>query len=151
MKPITRTLAHAWPATVATAALLAACALAPALAARVAAPLSPADAAYQQQRGVCLGGQSNQDLATCLSEAVSARDQSRRGQLLTDNAQTLAANALLRCRVHRSTTDREACENMVRGEGQVSGTAQSGGLIRQFTTLLPGTAESTEVEAPAKR
>lgn len=145
MKLTPRTLVHA------TAALAAVCALAPALAARAAPADSPADRAYQQQRLVCTGGQSNQDLATCLLEAVSARDQARRGQLLTDDARTLAANALLRCRVHRSTTDREACESMVRGEGEVSGTAQAGGRIQQYTTLQPGSSPATVQGVPPER
>lgn len=127
----------------ATVALAAACALAPALAARPAPATNAAEQAYQQQRRVCTEGRSNQDLATCLKEAVSARDQTRRGDLITEDAQTLAANALLRCRVHRSTVDREACEGMVRGAGEVSGTAQGGGRIQQFTTLVPGSSPAT--------
>jgi hypothetical protein len=142
MKLNARTFVHA------TAALAAACALAPALAARAAPAPNPAELAYQQQRLVCTSGQSNQDLAACLSEAVSARDQTRRGQLLTEDAQTLATNALLRCRVHRSTTDREACENMVRGEGEVSGSAQAGGRIQQYTTLRPGSSATTVQDVP---
>jgi hypothetical protein len=127
----------------ATAALAAACAMAPALAARATPATNAAELAYQQQRRVCTEGRSNQDLATCLKEAVSARDQTRRGDLITEDARTLAANALLRCRVHRSTVDREACEGMVRGAGEVSGTAQGGGRIQQFTTLVPGSSPAT--------
>jgi hypothetical protein len=100
---------------------------------------------------VCTEGKSNQDLATCLKEAVSARDQARRGDLITEDAQTLAVNALLRCRVHRSTVDRQACENMVRGEGEVSGTVQAGGRIQQITTVLPGSPPATVQAEPAQR
>lgn len=146
----THTLAKAWPFTVAAAALVAACAMAPAMAARASASMSAVDQAYQQQRQRCLSGQSNQDQATCLREAVSARDQARRGQLQGDDARTLAANALLRCQVHKAKVDREACESMVRGEGEVSGSSQAGGRIQQITTLMPGTSPSTVQTAPSE-
>jgi hypothetical protein len=65
--------------------------------------------------------------------------------------QTLADNALLRCGVHRVSIDREARENMVLGEGQVSGTAQQGGRMRQLTTRVPGDPADTPKDVPPAR
>jgi len=113
------------------AALLAACVL-PAWAATAAPSL------YEQERQRCLDGRTHQDQRTCMQEANAARDQIRRGLLRTEDAVTLAANALRRCEVHKVEADRKACKSMARGEGEVAGTAATGGVLRAYTTITVG-------------
>jgi hypothetical protein len=113
------------------AVLIAACAM-PAWAATASASL------YEQERQRCLDGRTHQDQRTCLQEANAARDQIRRGLLRTEDAATLAANAVLRCEVHKVEADRKACVSMARGEGEVAGTAATGGVIRAYTTITVG-------------
>ena len=104
---------------------------------------------YQQERQRCLDGRTQQDQRTCLQEANAARDQVRRGLLQTQDAATLAANAVRRCEVHKIEADRKACVSMARGEGEVAGTAATGGVIRAYTTITVGPVPAADVPASA--
>ncbi len=119
---------------------------APAWSASKAAPMSEEDAVFQKERAVCLNGQSNQDRATCLNETVSARSAARAGRLESESARTLAANAMRRCKAQPMGDERSACESKVRGEGQVSGTAAAGGVLKTMTTIEQ--AEPAQGTAP---
>ena len=117
-----------------------------------AVPVSEEEARYQKERAVCISGQSNQDRGTCLAEAVSARAAARAGRLESENARTLAANAMRRCKAQPQGDDRAACESKVRGEGQVSGTPAAGGVLKTMTTIEqpePAPAKATAPVAPA--
>ena len=94
---------------------------------------SPA-AIYETDRAACLSGRTQQDRETCLYEARSVLAQSRAGTITTAPAQTLAANALLRCQVHTVAADRSDCERMVRGEGETKGSVAAGGEVKSLTT-----------------
>ena len=102
------------PTRVGHAALLALLLAAAPAWASMAAPMPEEEALYQKERAVCMNGQSNQDRATCLSEAVSARNAARAGRLDSENARTLAANALRRCKAQPKVEDRAACASNVR-------------------------------------
>jgi hypothetical protein len=104
---------------------------------------------YQQERQRCLDGRTHQDQRTCLQEANAARDQMRRGLLQTEDAATLAANAVRRCEVHKIEADRKACVSMARGEGEVAGTAATGGVIRAYTTITVGPVPTADAPASA--
>jgi hypothetical protein len=97
--------------------------------------LSQARARYQRERAACLSGQSNQDRATCLKEAGAALQAARRGNF-TDDASTYDRNRLLRCE-RVAAADREDCLRRMRGEGTVSGSAESGGIYRELRTTVP--------------
>ena len=130
--------------------LMLALAAAPAWSATKVAPMSEEDAMFQKERAVCLTGQSNQDRATCMDEAVSARSAARAGRLESESARTLAANAMRRCKAQPKGDDRAACESKVRGEGQVSGTAAAGGVLKTMTTIeQPEPAQVTAPVVPA--
>ncbi len=105
-----------------------------AVAAGTATSRTDADARYRLERATCVEGRSPQDRSTCLKEAGAARAEARRQGL--DNGETAAqlrANALQRCqRVHDD--DRNACERMVLGGGQRSGSVAAGGVLMQITT-----------------
>lgn len=92
---------------------------------------SQAQQRYQQERAVCLSGQSHQDRATCLTEANNAYAEARRGGLSVGNNTDLQANALARCDA-QPPADRQACVLRIQGEGSVDGSVKSGGVIRQI-------------------
>jgi hypothetical protein len=118
---------------------LSACAVGALLVAGMAAAaggnLAEAQARYQQDRAACIGGQSNQDRATCLQEAGAALQEAKRGRL-GDDQSSYEQNRLLRCdRV--AAGDREDCLRRMRGEGTVSGSVESGGIYRELRTTVP--------------
>lgn len=112
--------------------LLCACA---ALAAN-AGDLTVAQERYRQDMAVCNSGQAHQDLATCRLEARNALAEARRGGL-NDAPGQYQQNALQRCAAHMGD-DRSACEARMRGQGRVEGSVESGGILRESVTIVPG-------------
>lgn len=96
-------------------------------------PASEANARYVQERAACLKGSSNQDRATCLKEAAAALKEAKAGHL-NDSQQDFAANALLRCKA-LPADQQELCHRRMRGESQVSGSVQQGGVLRELTVI----------------
>jgi hypothetical protein len=96
---------------------------------------------YQQERAMCMSGQSNQDRATCLQEAGAAFAQARREGLDDGPAVQYQRNALQRCEA-LSGDDRQACVARMQGQGTTSGSAAAGGIYRELVTR--------EVVAPAQ-
>ncbi|MGE3349310.1 MAG: hypothetical protein AB7I35_17920 [Ramlibacter sp.] len=90
---------------------------------------SAAQERYQQERAVCLSGQSQQDRATCLREAGAAYAQARKGDLASTGSTDYEANALARCNA-QPPADRDACVLRIR-QGTVQGSVNGGGLIRE--------------------
>lgn len=87
-----------------------------------------------QERQNCMDGRTNQDRATCLREAGAARQESQRGNL-RDNAD-YSSNASKRCAA--LPADQKAdCERRSMGEGSVSGSVGSGGVVRELVTPVP--------------
>lgn len=93
---------------------------------------SAADTRYAAERATCMNGKSNQDRTTCLKEAGAARDEARRNQL-SDGSPDYKANALARCE-RVAEADRKDCRAMINGAGTTSGTAASGGVMRELVT-----------------
>jgi hypothetical protein len=93
---------------------------------------SDAAARYQQERAVCMSGQSNQDQATCLREAGAAYAQAKKGNLGDDPAQ-YKANSSKRCE-RLPDTDRRDCMARMDGQGTTSGSAAAGGISRELVT-----------------
>jgi hypothetical protein len=92
---------------------------------------SEAQLRYQQERAVCLNGQSNQERATCLKEAGAAFAQAKRESLGRSDEGALQRNRNLRCDAFKGG-DREDCVRRVGGEGVTSGSAQQGGSLREL-------------------
>ena len=86
---------------------------------------------YQQDRQLCLSGQSNQDQATCLREAGAVRQQNTAAQSQA-SAEEMAANALRRCDVFNGDA-RQSCLARMQGQGSVQGSAAAGGILRELT------------------
>ena len=122
-----------------------------------AEPSAPAPAAstsaasrYQQDRAACMNGQSNQDRATCLKEAGAAYAEAKHGGLkvtgATGGQADREANASQRC-MSLPAEESKACMARMRGEGSTSGTAASGGILRELGTVQPAaTAASAAVK-----
>ncbi|KAF1020232.1 MAG: hypothetical protein GAK30_02656 [Paracidovorax wautersii] len=84
-------------------------------------------------------------------EAGAAAAEARRGNL-KDQGQDYRANALQRCAPLPADL-RGDCESRVRGEGQVSGSVQGGGILRETvtTTIVPAPAPAPDpAPAPAE-
>jgi UDP-N-acetylmuramoylalanine-D-glutamate ligase len=100
--------------------------------------LSLAEQLYQQERAVCLSGQSNQDRATCLQEAGAALGEARRHNLGTANAGEIGHNRMLRCDA-LPAADREDCTRRMQGDGITTGSVEQGGLLRELSRpVAPG-------------
>lgn len=94
-------------------------------------------ARYEKERAVCLNGKSNQDQATCLKEAGAAREEAKRGQL-NDGQARYRKNQLERCDT-LPNADREECRARIK-HGEVSGTPEAGGVLRELRTTVPATS-----------
>jgi hypothetical protein len=121
--------------------LVLAAALSPIFADAAAQPAGSPDAVYQAERADCQAGRTQQDLKTCLYEAVSARDAARKGLLMTESPQVLSDNAQQRCQAQAAGPDRLACERMAQGAGRVSGSVAAGGELHELTTVVPPTPQ----------
>ena len=93
-----------------------------------------ASTSIAQERQNCMDGKTNQDRATCLREAGAAKQESQRGNL-RDSAD-YSRNASKRC--DALPADQKAdCERRTMGEGSVSGSVGSGGVVRERRTPVP--------------
>jgi hypothetical protein len=87
-----------------------------------------------QERQNCMDGKTDQDRATCLREAGAAKQESQRGNLRDSG--DYGSNASKRCAV--LPADQKAdCERRSMGEGSVSGSVGSGGVVRELVTPVP--------------
>ena len=87
-----------------------------------------------QERQNCVDGKTNQDRATCLREAGAAKQESQRGNLRDSG--DYGSNASRRC--DTLPADQKAdCERRSMGEGSVSGSVGSGGVVRELVTPVP--------------
>jgi hypothetical protein len=87
-----------------------------------------------QERQNCMDGKTNQDRTTCLREAGAAKQESQRGNLRDSG--DYGSNASKRC--DTLPADQKAdCERRSMGEGSVSGSVGSGGVVRELVTPVP--------------
>lgn len=91
---------------------------------------------YEKERAVCMNGQSNQTRATCLREAGAAYEEAKRHGL-GNGAAPYERNAMQRCENFKNE-DRAACEARMMGQGTTSGSAASGGILRELEVTTPG-------------
>jgi hypothetical protein len=109
-----------------------------------AAPNAEALARYQKERAACTQGQTQQSRHDCLREAEAAYAELRSGKL--DEVGTPdARNAVLRCDVHTGD-ERLACLARMQGQGSTSGTAATGGILRESTVRRVGDEPPVVVE-----
>ena len=95
---------------------------------------SGAGSTIAQERQNCMDGKTNQDRATCLREAGAAKQEAQRGNLRDSG--DYGSNASKRC--DTLPADQKAdCERRSMGEGSVSGSVGSGGVVRELVTPVP--------------
>ena len=95
------------------------------------------EANYQNARTACQSMAVPSDRTNCLRDAGAARAQALRTGPSSTSPEQLQRNALQRCQVHKSAEDQAICERMARGDGNTSGSVESGGVIREITTQVP--------------
>lgn len=99
---------------------------------------------YQKEVLACNQGKTQQDKATCLTEARSAHAVPK--QSLTTGAQAdLQANALQRCNA-LTGDDKLACRARIEGQGKTTGSVAGGGVLREMHEVQIATPASS----PAK-
>lgn len=120
----------------------------PALADERLAQFDSIEARYQLERAGCLTKFSRESRETCLKEAEGARAEARRGQLRNqEDPRTLEQNARRRCQ-DLPAERRADCERMARDDAKISGSVESGGVLKEITTRSVETVET--VETPPK-
>ncbi|MET0962502.1 MAG: hypothetical protein ABWY05_06735 [Noviherbaspirillum sp.] len=87
-----------------------------------------------QERANCMSGNTNQDRAACLHEAGAAKQESQRGNLRDTG--DYGSNASKRCAA-LPAVEKADCERRAMGEGSVSGSVGSGGVVRELVTPVP--------------
>jgi hypothetical protein len=98
------------------------------------------EANYQSARSACQSMAVPADRSNCLRDAGAARAQALRTGPSSTSREQLERNALQRCQAHTSAEDKATCERMARGDGNTTGSVQSGGVIREITTPVPAPA-----------
>jgi hypothetical protein len=93
-----------------------------------------ASSTIAQERQNCVDGQTNQDRATCLREAGAAKQESQSGKL--SDSGDYRSNASKRCET-LPADQKSDCERRAMGEGSVSGSVGSGGVVRELVTPVP--------------
>ncbi|MDB5817962.1 MAG: hypothetical protein JWQ11_1602 [Rhizobacter sp.] len=96
-----------------------------------------AQAQYKAQVAACNNGSSNQDKATCMKEATNALADSRKGSLAEGNT-AYDQNALTRCNSLPSGEQAD-CKARIQNPSMTSGSASSGGVLRESVTRTVGT------------
>lgn len=92
------------------------------------------NATIQKERADCMSGNSQQDQATCMREAGAAKQESQRGNLRDSG--DYQSNASKRCAA-LPAAEKADCERRAKGEGSVSGSVGSGGVVRELVTPVP--------------
>ncbi|MFP5466313.1 MAG: hypothetical protein ACLGG8_02130 [Gammaproteobacteria bacterium] len=91
------------------------------------------DAQYRADRQACMARPDPESRRDCLRDVGAVRQEALRGTRDPGvDAAQLERNALARCTVHKDKIDHALCLQMVRGEGQASGSVEGGGVIRQI-------------------
>jgi hypothetical protein len=99
------------------------------------------DAQYQRDRSACEGRQDPSSREACLREAGAVRQEALRGKVGGSTTPSdWLRNALVRCQAHQDALDRSLCERQMKGEGQVQGSVEGGGVLREITITIEPTA-----------
>jgi len=109
--------------------------------------LKAIEARYQAERAACESGRAAQDRETCLQEAVNARAAARRGEL-DDVPGTYEKNAVARCEV-LPEEERDLCRRRARGEGEVKGSVEGGGILREYREVTLPSVKPQLQQVPA--
>lgn len=113
------------------------------------AELAELRALHQRELADCRSGRTGQALSACLREAHASYAQAQRGGL-DNGAAAYAANARQRCNA-LSGSDKSDCLDRMAGHGTVSGSVESGGMLRELTTYSVGARPAASAPPPKPR
>ena len=105
-------------------------------------------AIYERDRAACETGRSTQERSLCLHDVTVAYRMAHTNKPYDLDPSTYLRNQALRCGPLKDK-DLEACMARMRGAGSTSGSVESGGILRELTTIEVGTVES-EAKPAAK-
>lgn len=89
------------------------------------------------ERAACLREEPGAARSDCLREVAAARASRRSADTRVDQSpEALARHAVQRCQTF-SGERRSICERMARGEGEVAGSVEAGGMLRSLETRKP--------------
>jgi hypothetical protein len=97
--------------------------------------LADAKARYIQDMADCSSGRTSQDIATCRLEARNSLADANRARP-SESLEQYKQNALQRCQVHRGD-DRVDCEARILDIGNVNGSVDGGGMLRESIRVVP--------------
>ena len=99
-----------------------------------------AQSSYQQDVAACKSGRTGQALDACLREAGAARQERSRQNLREESPEQLQQNMVARCN-RLPETQRQNCVTQMTAPGNVRGSVQGGGVLRETVIQVPaGTA-----------
>lgn len=101
---------------------------------------------YQQDIAACKSGATGQDQAACLREAGAARQEAGSNNLKDGSTDQYQQNMLDRCN-RLPATSRQDCVTQMTSPGNVRGSVQSGGVLRE--TVIPVPADTVPPAAGA--
>ncbi len=95
------------------------------------------EALFQQDRAACMDSASMHERSSCLREAGAVRAEALKGMRpAAPDPDQLQANAVQRCQ-RLPDEDKALCERRIQGEGNIKGSVEAGGLLRELVIELP--------------
>lgn len=134
---------HGFAQAILLAAGLSVCTAALALDAQT---LKDIEARYQAERAACESGSTGQEREACLQEAINARAAAKHGEL-ESAASDYERNAVARCDA-LPPEERDLCRRRARGEGEVKGSVEGGGILREYREVTLPSVTPQEPQAP---
>ncbi len=104
-------------------------------------------AIFERDRAACEAGQSTQERALCLHDVTVAYRMPHTNKPYGLDAAAYQRNQALRCGPLKDK-DLEACLARMRGAGTTRGGVETGGMLRELTTIEVGTVDADTKLAP---
>ena len=98
-------------------------------------------AIFERDRAACETGRSTQERSLCLHDVTVAYRMPHTNKPYDLDPSTYARNQALRCGPLKDK-DLEACMARMRGAGSTSGSVETGGILRELTTIEVGPVET---------
>lgn len=106
-------------------------------------------AIYERDRAACESGKSTQERSLCLHDVTVAYRMPHANKPYDLDPATYQRNQALRCGPLKDK-DLEACIARMRGAGTTSGSVETGGILRELTTVETGTAGDADTKPAPK-
>lgn len=104
-------------------------------------------AIYERDRAACETGRSTQERGLCLHDVTVAYRMPHTNKPYDLDPSTYLRNQALRCGPLKDK-ELEACVARMRGAGSTRGSVETGGMLRELTTVEVGPVETDTQPAP---